>query len=120
MEKSQPMNIPWLLGVYVALLVLLVLTIIAAFFPLGPLTLVISLLIAAAKASLVVLYFMHVRFASHRTWLFVGAGLLWLSILFTLTFGEYLGRRDFSRTFPAWTQEKPAPIGPLSTPATPH
>ncbi len=119
MEKAQPMSIPWLVGVYASLMVLLALTVIAASFPLGPLSLVISLAIAGIKAALVVLYFMHVRYASHRTWLFVGAGVLWLSIFFTLTFGEYLGRRSFSRTFPAWTQEQPAPIGPLSSPSTP-
>lgn len=121
MDRTSPMSIGWLTGVYVALMILLALTVIAALFPLGALTLVISLAIAAAKTALVVLYFMHVRYSSRITYLFVGAGVLWLSIMFTLTFGEYLGRTQISRTLPAWNQEHPpagAQVeGPASQPA---
>ena len=105
MEHKTLMSVPWMIGIYVVLMILLILTVIAAWFPLGAGTLIISLAIAAAKAALVVLYFMHVRFASKVTYLFVGAGVLWLSIMFTLTFSEYLGRTQISRTFPAWTQQ---------------
>jgi len=105
MPHKNTMSIPWMIGIFVALMLLLLLTIVAARLPLGSATLLISLAIAAAKAILVVLYFMHVRFASRTTWLFVGAGVLWLSIMFTLTFSEYFGRSQISRTFPVWTHE---------------
>ncbi len=90
--KEEPMSLLWLLAIYAALLLLLGLTVGMAALPLGAFGLVVALTIAAAKAALVVLYFMHLRFASRATWLFAGAGLLWLAILFSMTFSEYLGR----------------------------
>jgi cytochrome c oxidase subunit 4 len=104
-EKTSP-SVGFLGGIYVALMVLLLLTVGAAHFHLGALALVIALGIAGAKAALVVLYFMHVRFSTRVTWLFVGAGLLWLSILFSLTFGEYLGRTRLSRAEPLGTHQQ--------------
>jgi cytochrome c oxidase subunit 4 len=41
---------------------------------------------------MVVLYFMHVRYSSRLTWIFVGAGVFWLLILFILTFADYITR----------------------------
>ena len=40
---------------------------------------IVALSIAVIKATLVVLYFMHVRYSSKLTWVFVVAGLVWLS-----------------------------------------
>lgn len=99
MEHQKP-SLRWLGGVYVALMVLLALTVVAALFPLGALALAIALAIAASKSILVVLYFMHVRSASRVTWLFVGAGFLWLAIMFGMTFSEYAGRSQLTRTEP--------------------
>jgi hypothetical protein len=48
--------------------------------------------IAMIKATLVVLYFMHVRFSSRVTMIFVCSTMLWLGILFVLTFSDYLTR----------------------------
>ena len=52
----------------------------------------ISMAIAAAKAALVILYFMHLR---HSSWLvrvaFV-AGLFWFGILLALTMNDYVTR----------------------------
>jgi len=98
-KKEEP-SIGWMLGIYVALMFLLVLTVIAARLNLGPVSLLIALLIAAMKAGLVILYFMHVRYGSRVTWLFVMAGFLWLSILFTFTFAEYIGRSQLTRAQP--------------------
>ncbi len=80
--------------VYAALLVLLVLTVGAAYLP-GRHTLlnnVIALTIAIAKAVLVVLYFMHVRYSTRLTWLWASAGFFWLLIMFILTLGDYFTR----------------------------
>jgi cytochrome c oxidase subunit 4 len=44
------------------------------------------------KATLVVLYFMHVRYSSRLTWVFVLAGLFWLLILMTMTLTDYQTR----------------------------
>jgi len=80
--------------VYVALLVLLLATVGAAYLP-GQHTLlnnIIALTIAIVKAVLVVLYFMHVRYGTRLTWVWASAGFLWLVILFILTLGDYFTR----------------------------
>jgi cytochrome c oxidase subunit 4 len=91
-EKHSASSIPFLTGIYITLMVLLVLTVLAAEFPLGPAALLVALLIAGAKALLVILYFMHVRHAEPITRVFVSAGFVWLAILFTLTWLEVATR----------------------------
>jgi cytochrome c oxidase subunit IV len=79
--------------VFLALLVGTTLTVIAALvdFP-GPLNVVVALTIAVAKATLVVLYFMHVRYSSRLIWVVVASALFWLAILFALTLSDYFSR----------------------------
>ena len=78
--------------VYVALLGLLGATIGVAFIEAGILNLLLALLIAAVKAVLVVLFFMHVRESGPLTRLFIGAGILLLLILIGLILTDYLSR----------------------------
>ena len=59
---------------------------------------VIALTIAAIKATLVVLYFMHVRYSSRLVWVIVASALFWLAILFALTFSDYWTRGWFQVT----------------------
>jgi len=58
----------------------------------GPLNVIIALTIACIKATLVVLYFMHVRYSSKLIWLIFVSALFWMAILFTLTFSDYWTR----------------------------
>jgi len=58
----------------------------------GPLNVIVALTIAVIKATLVVLYFMHVRYSSRLIWVVFAAALFWLGILFALTFGDYWTR----------------------------
>ena len=69
------------------------LTVIAAFydFP-GPLNAIVALTIAVIKATLVVLYFMHVRYSGRLIWLVIGSALFWLAIMFAITFSDYSTR----------------------------
>ena len=53
---------------------------------------VVALTIAVIKATLVVLYFMHVRYSTRLIWVIVTAGLFWLGIMFVLTASDYLTR----------------------------
>jgi cytochrome c oxidase subunit 4 len=53
---------------------------------------VVALTIAVIKATLVVLYFMHVRYSSRLTWVIVVSGFFWLGIMFALTMSDYLSR----------------------------
>jgi cytochrome c oxidase subunit 4 len=85
-------TIPWMIVVYIALMLLLALTIFAAHVSLGLLGLAIALAIAAAKSLLVILYYMHIRVESPVTRIFALAGFVWLSIMLTLTAGDYLSR----------------------------
>jgi cytochrome c oxidase subunit 4 len=57
---------------------------------------VVALTIAVIKATLVVLYFMHVRYGSKLTWVMVGSGIVWLGILFIFTLSDYKTRQQLS------------------------
>src|SRR5215475_6209504 len=78
--------------IYLVLLVCTYLTWQIAFFDLGALNTIAALAIAVFKAVLVVLFFMHVRYSTRLTWVVVIGSLFWLSILLTLTLGDYLTR----------------------------
>ncbi|HYE97923.1 MAG TPA: cytochrome C oxidase subunit IV family protein [Planctomycetota bacterium] len=78
--------------VYVALLVLTAATVGAAFLPLGPLSVVAALAIAGVKATLVLLWFMHMRESSRVTWILAAAGLAWLLLLILPVIVDYLTR----------------------------
>ena len=78
--------------VYLGLLVLLAATIGAARIDLGVFNTVIAIIIAATKAVLVILFFMHVRGSDPLTRVFVVLGFFWLSILIGLTLTDYLTR----------------------------
>ena len=82
------------LSVFAALMVLLVITLIAASWPLGALNLPIAMAIAVAKALLVIIFFMHLGYGSHLTKFFAGATLLWLAILFIFIMGDYVSRHS--------------------------
>ena len=79
-------------AVFAALLLLTAATTAAAFYDLGPLSNVVALGIAGLKATLVVLYFMHVRYGTRLIPLVVAAGLFWLMILIALSLTDYLTR----------------------------
>jgi cytochrome c oxidase subunit 4 len=88
------------IAIFLALMVGTALTVIAAFydFP-GPLNVVVALTIACIKATLVVLYFMHVRYSGRLIPLVIVAALLWLAIMFAITLSDY------------WTRHWLAPLG---------
>jgi len=65
---------------------------IAEFIDLGVGNIVVALLIAGTKMSLVIYFFMHVKFDDPLTRLFVGAGFFWLLILIFLTLSDYFSR----------------------------
>lgn len=78
--------------IFLALMIFTALTVWVANFDLGPMNAVVALSIAVAKALLVVLYFMHVRYSSRLTMVFVAAGFVWLIIMVALTLSDYLTR----------------------------
>jgi cytochrome c oxidase subunit IV len=52
----------------------------------------VALIIATVKATLVVLYFMHVKDSSRLTKITVISGIFWLGILLVLTMTDFLTR----------------------------
>ena len=73
------------------------LTVVAAFYDFPwQLNTIVALTIATAKATVVVLYFMHVRYSSRLIWVIVAAALFWMAILFALTFSDYWSRHWLS------------------------
>jgi cytochrome c oxidase subunit IV len=78
--------------VWIGLLALLLLTWGLAQLNLGPFNAVAALTIAVLKMSLVLLYFMHVRYSTRLTWIFVAVGFIWLLIMVDLTLSDYLTR----------------------------
>lgn len=78
--------------IFGALMVLTAITVAVAFVNLGALNFTVAISIAILKATLVVLFFMHVKFSSRLTKLFVASGFFFLLILFTLTLTDYVSR----------------------------
>jgi len=83
------------LMVFVALMVLMILTVAAAFLPhdkMGNWSITIALAVATVKAVLVILYFMHVKYASPLVKVVVISGFVFFFIALGLTFTDYLTR----------------------------
>jgi cytochrome c oxidase subunit 4 len=59
----------------------------------SPWNTVVALAIAIFKASLVILFFMHIKYSSNLARVAVVAGLLWLAILLVLTLSDVLTRQ---------------------------
>jgi cytochrome c oxidase subunit 4 len=78
--------------VFFALLVLTGTTVGVAFVDLGILNNVVALGIAALKATLVILFFMGVRYSTRLTALVLVSGVLWLGIFVGLTLVDYASR----------------------------
>ncbi len=80
-------------GIWATLMVLTVLTASVAFIDLGPFNTVVALVIATCKALLVVLFFMHVKYASEKlTKMVIISAVFWLLILLFLSLADYSTR----------------------------
>jgi cytochrome c oxidase subunit 4 len=79
-------------AIFVGLLVLTGITVAVAFADLGPLNNVIALAIAGGKATLVALFFMHLRFGSRGSKIAAIAGIAWLVHMIAWTLADYLTR----------------------------
>ncbi len=80
------------LAVFATLLCLTGVTVYVAFAELGPMATPIALGIAGTKASLVILYFMHVKYETRLIGLYAASGFAVLLVMFAITMGEFAGR----------------------------
>jgi cytochrome c oxidase subunit 4 len=76
----------------------------------------IALIIATIKASLVVLVFMHLRHGTKLTWVIASTGFLWLCIMITFFFADYLTRGSIPE---GYNTASPG-AGALNTPQVVH
>jgi cytochrome c oxidase subunit IV len=77
-------------GIWLALLAGTGLTVFAAFVDLGPFNTIVALSIASIKAVLVVLFFMHVKYAHEKmTKLVIVTAVFFLFILLALSMADY-------------------------------
>ena len=112
-------------AIFGALMVLTAITVSIAFINLGALNFPVALGIAILKATLVILFFMHVKYSSRLTKLICGTAFFFLVILFGLTLSDYLSRGWFvapGGTAAAGTRVTvgpPTPIEPAAEPAEP-
>ena len=79
-------------SIFAALMVLSAITVGAAFVNLGSLNPVVALAIAVLKATLVILFFMHVKYSSRLTQITVVLSFFFVAILFAETFMDYATR----------------------------
>jgi len=93
MSTSHPVTaVRTYAAVFIALLVGTGLTVYIAYFDFGFLNTFVALTVAVTKATLVVWYFMGVRYNTPLTKVVVVAGFFWLLIMFGLGMSDYLTR----------------------------
>src|SRR5580658_1569856 len=80
-------------AIWLILLACTGITVGAAFIDLGPFNIVVALAIATIKATLVVLFFMHVKYTPEKLpGLVVVSAIFWLFILLALSMADYATR----------------------------
>ncbi len=98
MSEAVPLKIYY--RVFAALMVLTALTVGVAFVDMGVMNTYVAVAIAVVKATMVLLFFMHVKYSSRLIWLFASAGFVWLLIMFAFTMSDYIGRTWFEQPIP--------------------
>ncbi len=94
-----------LLKVFGALIVLTVITVAAAYIPFGPLAVPIAVGIAVTKASLVVLYFMHLKYDNPVNALTFTIGTIFVVVFIAITMLDTVFRGDLGNVNPETIQE---------------
>jgi cytochrome c oxidase subunit 4 len=79
-------------AVFATLMILTIVTVWVSRIDLGTLNTTVAMAIAIIKATVVILWFMHVIHSPRLTWIVVIASFLWLGVLFVLMFSDYLTR----------------------------
>jgi cytochrome c oxidase subunit 4 len=82
--------------IWAALMIFTALTVFAASIELHVFNIVLALLIATIKGTLVVLFFMHLRYSTKLTMVTVVAAMFFLFLLLGLTMTDYLTRGWFT------------------------
>jgi len=90
--RDHVVSVGTYVGVFLALMVLTGITVWAAGRDFGAMNTAVALGIAVIKATLVVLFFMHVKYGSSLVKLCIVAAVVWLGILILVTMSDYASR----------------------------
>jgi cytochrome c oxidase subunit IV len=77
---------------WVALMVLFAINLASAYIPLGTANLAVNLFIAAVMAATLFIFLMDLKNAKALIRVVAVAGLFWMTMMFSLTFSDYLSR----------------------------
>lgn len=78
---------------FAALIALTALTTGLGFLDLGPFSTVIAVLLAASKATLIAMFFMHALYEVTVVRVVIAAAVIWVAILISLTVADYVTRQ---------------------------
>ena len=95
MSEHHVVPVKTYLAIFGALMVGTALTVYVAQFNLGRLNVIVALTVACIKATLVILFFMHVYYSSKLTKVVIGAGIFWFAILIVMTITDYRTRQGW-------------------------
>jgi len=79
-------------AIFAALMVLTAATVAVAYVDLGAMNTFVALAVAVTKATLVILFFMHVKYSTKLTWLVVASGFVFLAIMIGFTLADVVSR----------------------------
>jgi len=106
----EPLPLKVYIGVFLGLLVLTGVTVGVSYLDLGPFDLLVAMIVAVAKASLVILYFMNLKHDHDRLNAVIFAcGFLFLVIFTIPTMWDYYTRGDVDPDRGRYNTELPAP-----------
>jgi cytochrome c oxidase subunit 4 len=91
-EEHHILPVKLYVSIVSCLFILTTVTVLVAFVDLGALNTPLAMAIAILKGTLVVLFFMHVRYNTPLMWIFAAAGFFWFLILLALLMQDYMSR----------------------------
>jgi cytochrome c oxidase subunit 4 len=100
--------------VFMALMVLTVITWAITYVDLGEFNLILALAVAITKAMLVIVYFMHLKWSPKLIKVTIGSSVFFLMIMFTLTLSDYYSRGGYG--LPAYPTATATGTGSSATP----
>lgn len=115
--EQHSISVPTYLTVFGALMVLTVVTVVSAHIDLGHFNIVVALMIAVTKATLVVTYFMHLRYGTNMTRAVLISGVIAVFLLMGIAIDDLRSRH--TRTYLPFIGALDG-VRPPSAPVPPH
>ena len=107
-------SVPFYVAIFGMLLMLTGLTVGQSYVDLGRLNLAAVVIIASMKATLVVLFFMHIRHDAKFNGLMVVGGIAFIGVFFAYTFNDVGHRGEFDSDSSVWVNPRTGEVAPGS------